>query len=169
MHSADSAMTHQIPADLREIVAQVVREIVADLVPDADLPLSEAGPTPYPGAPDRQHAEPLDAVIRARTETVRIENDPDLHAFACRLLDLFESPSGREEVRAGRLTFKLAGAGAGAVAGAVERIDHGAVTERKVAAAASSGTRLVLGPRAVLTPLAREKARNLGVPVEKER
>jgi hypothetical protein len=37
------------------------------------------------------------------------------------------------------------------------------------AAAATTGARLVLGPRAVLTPLAREKARALGVVVEKER
>jgi hypothetical protein len=27
----------------------------------------------------------------------------------------------------------------------------------------------VLGPRAVLTPLARDRARSLGVPIEKER
>jgi hypothetical protein len=49
------------------------------------------------------------------------------------------------------------------------RIDKGAVTERAVQAAASAGVRLVLGPRAVLTPLARDRARALGVPIEKER
>ena len=45
----------------------------------------------------------------------------------------------------------------------------GAVTERLVAAAGKAGAALVLGPRAVLTPLARDKARALGVPVQKER
>ena len=49
------------------------------------------------------------------------------------------------------------------------RIDRGAVTERAVQAAAGAGVRLVLGPRAVLTPLARDRARALGVPIEKER
>jgi hypothetical protein len=49
------------------------------------------------------------------------------------------------------------------------RIEKGAVTERAVQAAASAGARLVLGPRAVLTPLARDRARALGVPIEKER
>ena len=49
------------------------------------------------------------------------------------------------------------------------RIEKGAVTERTVQAAASAGARLVLGPRAVLTPLARDRARSLGVPIEKER
>ena len=47
-------------------------------------------------------------------------------------------------------------------------IDRGAVTERTVAAAAKAGGRLVLGPRAVLTPLAREKARALGLEIERE-
>jgi len=51
----------------------------------------------------------------------------------------------------------------------IRRIEKGAVTERAVIAAAKAGDRLVLGPRAVLTPLARDKARALGVPVEKER
>jgi hypothetical protein len=51
----------------------------------------------------------------------------------------------------------------------VQRVEKGAVTERIVAAAARDGAALVLGPRAVLTPLARDKARALGVPVQKER
>ena len=50
-----------------------------------------------------------------------------------------------------------------------QRVERGAVTERMVAAAARDGAALVLGPRAVLTPLARDKARALGVPVQKER
>jgi len=57
----------------------------------------------------------------------------------------------------------------GAAAQADHRIGKGAVTERAVQAAASAGARLVLGPRAVLTPLARDRARALGVPIEKER
>jgi hypothetical protein len=57
----------------------------------------------------------------------------------------------------------------GMAAPADHRIEKGAVTERAVQAAASAGARLVLGPRAVLTPLARDRARALGVPIEKER
>ena len=53
--------------------------------------------------------------------------------------------------------------------GFVDLVEKGAVTERAVLAAAKAGERLVLGPRAVLTPLARDKARALGVRVEKER
>jgi hypothetical protein len=42
------------------------------------------------------------------------------------------------------------------------------VTERTVARATAAGGRLVLGRRAVLTPLGRDRARSLGVTVEKE-
>ena len=63
----------------------------------------------------------------------------------------------------------LPAAAAGQANGTVQRVEKGAVTERMVAAAAKAGAALVLGPRAVLTPLARDKARALGVPVQKER
>jgi hypothetical protein len=70
----------------------------------------------------------------------------------------------------GRRSMPVAADGglAGA-SGGENRIERGAVTERAVQAAASAGARLVLGPRAVLTPLARDRARALGVPIEKER
>jgi hypothetical protein len=48
------------------------------------------------------------------------------------------------------------------------RVERGAVTERAVKAAATDGKRLIVGRRAVLTPLARDKARSLGVVIEKE-
>jgi len=51
----------------------------------------------------------------------------------------------------------------------VRRIERGAVTEVVVMAAARAGERLVLGRGAVLTPLARDRARASGVPIEKER
>ena len=49
------------------------------------------------------------------------------------------------------------------------RIERGAVTEKVVRDAARAGERLVLGPRAVLTPLARDRARASGVEITKER
>jgi hypothetical protein len=48
------------------------------------------------------------------------------------------------------------------------RIERGAVTEKVVRDAARAGERLVLGPRAVLTPLARDRARANGVEITKE-
>ena len=49
------------------------------------------------------------------------------------------------------------------------RIERGAVTEKVVRDAARAGQRLVLGPGAVLTPLARDRARASGVEIDKER
>jgi hypothetical protein len=105
---------------------------------------------------------------------VRIETDADLRDFALRVLKVADNPKLRRDLIAGRIRFRLAGEnsapdGPAAAAPAVHRVDRGAVTERAVAAAAAAGARLVLGPRAVLTPLAKDKARTLGVPIEKER
>ncbi len=94
-----------------------------------------------------------------RTETVRIENDADLAAFALVVLEHGDA------VRQGRLRFTLGGA----TPTGVFRVAHGAVTERTIKKAAEAGGRLVLGPGAVLTPLAREKARALGIDIERER
>jgi hypothetical protein len=114
------------------------------------------------------------------TETVNLSTDDDLATFVHRLLDL--EPDQREELRSGRKRFRLASPSAlpvpaGAANGAeragestpVRRIERGAVTEAVVTAAARAGERLVLGRGAVLTPLARDRARASGVPIEKER
>lgn len=157
--------TPHSPPDLRALVAQVVREVVAAPGASRSLNAPSVGPSPV-ATPNG----PLNAAGRIRSDPVRITNDADLQLFVRRLLELFENPKTREDVRQGRLKFELTGGvAAAAAAGAVERIDQGAVTERRVASAASVGARIVLGPRAVLTPLAREKARALGVPIEKER
>lgn len=147
---------------LRQLVREVVREAVADLAPPPPTP--PAPPAPAGPVP----TGPLTAEERSRTDTVRIASDADLAAFTRTLLHLFENPKNRADLRAGRLTFRLAGAQRG-TAGSTRRVERGAVTERHVTELAHSGATLVLGPRAVLTPLARERARALGVTIEKER
>jgi hypothetical protein len=97
----------------------------------------------------------------AQIELVRIENDADLAAFVRSVLD------NGDAIRSGRLRFTLGGGPAPNPG--VMRVAHGAVTERTIKKAAEAGGRLVLGPGAVLTPLAREKARALGIDIERER
>jgi hypothetical protein len=145
-------------ADLRALVREVVRDAVADLVPPPTTP-SHNGFAP---------TGPLAADEKSRVDTVRIGTDADLDAFVRHLLRLFENPKTRADLRHGRLSFRLAGASSGAQA-AAHRIERGAVTERQIVDIAASGGALVLGPKAVLTPLAREKARVLGVSIQKER
>ena len=118
------------------------------------------------GQPGLAHSvrEQVEAV-----ETVSLRTDADLDAFVRRLLRLFENPQRRDALRAGRLRFRLAAAaGPGSVQPA-HRVDKGAVTEAMVRQAARAGARLVLGRRAVLTPLARDRARAAGVEIERER
>jgi hypothetical protein len=97
-------------------------------------------------------------------ERVTLGGDDDLNRFVRDLL----TRADRDAILAGHVRFTLAGREAASSGGGPTRIDRGAVTERTVAAAAKAGGRLVLGPRAVLTPLAREKARALGIEIERE-
>jgi hypothetical protein len=130
-------------------------------------------------------------------ETVNLSTDEDLAAFVARLLDLDPETrddlrAGRKRFRlavpqapqappvttppstpvspaapgvheANGLTAVNGSAGRTA-----RRIERGAVTEKVVRDAARAGERLVLGPRAVLTPLARDRARASGVEISKE-
>jgi hypothetical protein len=146
--------------DLRAVVRAVLRDVL-------------------PGA----LAEAPAAVRPAPHEDVSIRSDAELQAFVRYVASLCEDPAARAELRDGRRSFRLAAGGSPSAptaaqagrrsppgyGGPVLRIERGAVTERAVTRAAADGARLVLGPRAVLTPLARDKARTLGVEIEKER
>jgi hypothetical protein len=169
------------PDDLRALVRQVLLETLPGAVAAAGPP---AGTSPAAGGP------------AAGWQTVAVSTDADLDRFVQHLLALFEDPRRRQDLRAGRLRFRLAtppppptpaaptapsptepsptaaGAPAQALPGGdrpVVRIERGAVTEARVREASRSGARLVLGRAAVLTPLARDRARGLALPIEKER
>jgi hypothetical protein len=122
---------------------------------------SPAGGTDVPGA----------SVPEAGVEQVTIRSDADLDAFVRQLARRLENPKDRMAIISGRVRFSLAGGGASQAPGHGPelRIEKGAVTERHVREAADSGARIVLAPRAVLTPMARDRARSLGVEIEKER
>lgn len=96
-----------------------------------------------------------------RTETVRIGNDSELQSFVARIVE----PKTLEAIRAEKLRFTLGGTvSAVPSSGMLE----GVITEQKIERLAGSGT-LVLAPGAVLTPLARDKARRLGLKIERRR
>jgi hypothetical protein len=151
------------------------REILRELLAEALAGTNGNSVTPQVPPP------PVAAVHRPSTwaapeggvERVTLATDDDLNRF---VRDLLARPD-RGAIAAGRVRFTLGAAegsrAAGGHAGAhpspgTTRVERGAVTERTVAAAAKAGGRLVLGPRAVLTPLAREKARALGIEIERE-
>jgi hypothetical protein len=97
---------------------------------------------------------------------VSVASDADLDALVRRVAQLCEDPATRAAFREGRHGFRLTAESG--ESGKETRVDRGAVTERAVLRAAKNGSRLVLGPKAVLTPLARDRARVLGVEIEKE-
>jgi hypothetical protein len=133
-------------------------------------------PPTWPAARDGAPREATNAgeaprTVRGRVavEQVRITTDPELQAFARRLLQVFENPRDRQAFVSGQLRFALLRPAGAAEGGAAVRIERGAVTEKVVDEAAAAGSRLVLAPGAVLTPMARDRARKLGVEIEKER
>ncbi|HTT52491.1 MAG TPA: hypothetical protein VMH35_13910 [Streptosporangiaceae bacterium] len=155
-----------------EVLRALVREVLGELLPGAPPPgaappsVAAPGAAPAP-AQDGAVFTPRDGVRDVQTVSVR--TDAELAAFATRLLHLFENPRHRADLRSGRLRFQLAAAGVAGSARPAHRIEQGAVTEAAVREAARAGARLVLGRRAVLTPLARDRARSAGVEIEKER
>lgn len=157
--------------ELRALVREVVREAVRDVGAVTRTPGPVAVPPPPAPAPvadqmGLQPTGPRTADGKNRTETVQLANDKDLNDFVRKLLRLFENPKTRADLKAGRLSFRLTRSAQSARGGAVHHIESGAVTERQIAELA--GGTLVLGRKAVLTPLAREKARTLGITIEKE-
>jgi hypothetical protein len=165
-----------------EVVRAVIREVLAEVLPGtlavaggdgaghaAGLPgpaqPSSAG---RPGVAQPGLAYPVSEDAQS-VETVSMRTDTDLAAFVRRLLHLFENPKHRDALRSGRLRFRLAPAALPGSARPAHRVEKGAVTEAMVADAARAGARLVLGRRAVLTPLARDRARAAGVEIERER
>jgi hypothetical protein len=136
------------------------------------------GWTPPEGEPPAQagQAQPSPEASTPATdgsvERVDLRSDADLDAFVRSLARRLENPRDRMAILSGRLRFSLATAPArsdSSSAAQVMRIEKGAVTERHVREAAEKRARLVLSPRAVLTPMARDRARSLGVEIEKER
>jgi hypothetical protein len=169
------------PALVREVLRDVLAELLPELVAEARAPAPPSNGT-VPSMPP----PPVAAVHRpsgwhgsaagpargdGRVEQVSLASDGELDAFVQRLVQRCENAEERAAIRAGALRFTLRrGAAAGSThEGTARRIDQGAVTERLVREAAAAGSSIVLGPRAVLTPLARDVARTLGVTIEKEK
>lgn len=141
----------------RDLLRQMVRQVLRDVVPQT---LAQAAASAGGSFPD----------------VVSVSSDAELLAFAQRIARACADSAEREAIIAGQRTFRLLSTlpAAAPVAEAqsapqTHRVERGAVTERHVREAAESGAVLVLGKRAVLTPLARDRARAAGVEITKER
>lgn len=113
-------------------------------------------------------------------EPVQIATDADLAAFVARLIARLDDPATGPALRAGRHGFTLAKPVAApsaptpsapalpAAANGQNLVLTGTITEARVARL-EAGTRITLGPGAVMTPLARDKARARGLVIERKR
>ena len=111
----------------------------------------------------------------AAEERVAVANDADLVAFARRVLSLAGDPAKAKEIAAGRYPFRLDRLAAPqhtapaphAPAAQSHRIDSGIVTESTLNKLPRGLSRLLLGPGVTVTPLAKDRARALGLTFER--
>jgi hypothetical protein len=138
-----------------EALRQMVREVLREVLP------RDAAPAPPP-APDADSPGP-------DVRRVRVRDDRDLADVVTQVLHLADDPARLADLRAGRIRFALVTGDvpAPAAPGPIE-VDRGAVTERLIQRAAREQRPLRIGPRAVVTPLARDRARALGVALDRE-
>jgi hypothetical protein len=103
-------------------------------------------------------------------EMVSLTTDTEVQSFVHRILDLAADGKTLSALRSGELVFQLtdqAKATADVSSGA-NRVEKGAVTESTIRKAAESGSTLIVGRKVVVTSLARDKARDLGVTIIRE-
>jgi len=141
---------------LRELVKSVIAEEVAAI----------RKPAPGTTAPEAR-----------AIESVRIANDADLVAFARKVLSLAGDPAKAKEIAAGRYPFRLEAAAQPAPNSAKSaptapaaqsiRIERGVVTETMLNKLPRGTARLVLAPGVTVTPLAKDRARALGLTFER--
>ena len=135
-------------ADTTAALRRMVREVLQEVLPREPDPRAVSG----------------DDVRR-----VRVRDDRDLADLVTQVLNLAEHPDRAADLRAGRIRFRLADeSGTGAPSGPTPiDVERGAVTERLIQQAAREQRSLRIGPRAVVTPLARDRARALGVTIDR--
>jgi hypothetical protein len=143
--------------ELRAMVREVLREALARR-PAAAAPgaTAAAGPTSSP------------APVIGAVEPVRIGDDADLAAFVRRLVALLDDPATGPAVRAGRHRFALAATATAVALASPAATLTGTVTEAAVAKL-KDVTRVRLADGAVVTPLARDRMRAMGIVIEGRR
>jgi hypothetical protein len=174
----------------REALRALIRQVLRDAVPaDLQRKLSAALAKKGGATPAITKTKSAPALAEELAEEVSIASDADLNGFVQRLLAIAEDSATREALKSGQKKFRLAKK-TGRLPAALHhqreenhrsvssqgdasrsegnRIDKGLVAERHIVAAAKNGKKLTVGKGVAVTPLARDKARQLGVVIERE-
>lgn len=150
-------------------IRQLVREALREL-----LPAARSNPATGVGGSLLSRLRSALAETKPAPVEVRIDTAVDLNAFARDLLQAQEDV--KTGVLSGKIQFGLAsrgGGAAGVAASATPRSPHqiskGVVTEIMVAEIGKSHDRLVIGKGVVVTPLARDRAREVKLEIVRDR
>lgn len=160
-------------SDVGDELRALIREVIRDVLPQ-DLPVSETV--------NLSTDEDLAAFV-VRLLDLDPQAREDLRAgrrrFRLAVPSHSQTPQAPSVTQAAAVPALPGGSGShgssglmavnGSAGPPARRIERGAVTEKVVRDAARAGERLVLGPRAVLTPLASDRARASGVEISRER
>src|SRR5262245_46894933 len=144
----------------RTLIRELVKSVIAEEVAAFRKPKTSSAPA----SPE---------------ERIAIASDADLVGFARRVLSLAGDPAKAKEIAAGRYPFRLdrpAAAQSSAApapraatqpAAQPHRIDSGVVTESTLNKLPRGLSLLVLRPSGTVTPLAKDRARALGLTFER--
>lgn len=141
---------------------EMLRALVRDALREA---LSGAN-----GATEIAKALTVQAKPAQLVEVVSLNTDSDVKSLVNRVLDMAADPQSLAALREGTIVFQLSNQSSqhSANGSSTTRIEKGAVTESTIRKAAESGSTLILGRKVVVTSLARDKARDLGVTIIRE-
>jgi hypothetical protein len=162
-------------AELRSMVQEVLLEELAALQ-SANGDTTSPASAPKSVTDVAEHSLPGQSPTEPCWVPMRAEND--LALFARRVLQLAEDPRRRQAIEGGVFPFRFEqstsdglsnGVNPGIGSTALEsRIDKGLVNEKHINKLLKGTTILNLGKRATITPLARDKARKMGITITKE-
>jgi hypothetical protein len=147
-------------------IRQMVRDALRELLPAVKVKLESGGDT-LPARLRSALADPKSSQV-----AIRMDKADDLNAFARDLLQVPEDI--KLGILAGKIQFGLAqGSARAVVVPAARRSQHqiskGVVTEVMVAEIGKTHGRLVIDKGVVVTPLARDKAREMKLEIVRDR
>jgi hypothetical protein len=145
-----------------EMLRSLVREALRDALGGASGAIEIAKALAGSATPVHKPAQVV--------ELVSLSTDVEVNSFVNRILDLAADATTLSALRHGELIFQLTDQAKanGALSPGTTRVEKGAVTESTIRKAAESGSTVIVGRKVVVTSLARDKARDLGVTIVRE-
>ena len=167
----------------REQIRAVVREALRELIPQ-----NSGKPRPTPPAPNCLLMKKIYGALKSEGESLvelNIENDEQLNRFVRDFAKCLHDSSVEALIMSGRLRFKLkrhsiecaepsrpetknSDASPQDIKRAETRVETGMLSEAKVADLAKRSQRIVIDKQVVLTPLAKDRARAIGIEIVRQ-